>query len=127
METWKTNYIKQQNVQLSEKETHIREYYRKERDREIENVIERLENEATETKKQIEQTTENRIRRIKEKYDNEIRDLELSEKESKTKYNEIKTKLLEAENIVLNLTNNIKQLEQQLRESQEVISKFFEI
>lgn len=62
METWKTNYVKQQNVQLTEKEVQIREYYRKERDREIENVIERLENEACETKKQIEQTTENRIR-----------------------------------------------------------------
>lgn len=62
METWKTNYIKQQNVQFTEKDAQIREYYRKERDRDIENVIERLENEANETKKQIEETTENRIR-----------------------------------------------------------------
>lgn len=61
------------------------------------------------------------FRRIREKYENEIRDLEISEKESKAKYNEIKTKLLEAENIVLNLTSNTKHLEQQLRDSQEVI------
>lgn len=62
METWKNNFVKQQNAKLAEKETQIREYYRKERDREIENIIERLEAEATETKTQIEQTTENRIR-----------------------------------------------------------------
>lgn len=64
IETWKNNYIKQQNVQLADKEAKVKEYYRKERDREIENVIERLENEATETKNQIEETTENRLKYI---------------------------------------------------------------
>lgn len=62
MEAWKNNYKKQQNVQLAEKEARLKELFRKERDREIEEVIERLELEATETKNQIEQTTENRIR-----------------------------------------------------------------
>lgn len=61
---------------------------------------------------------------MKEKYENEIRDMEFSEKESKTKYNEIKAKLLETESVVLNLTNNIKQLEQQLCESREVCATY---
>lgn len=62
METWKNNSKKQQHVQLAEKEAKMREQFRKERDKEIELVIERLEMEASETKSQIEQTTENRIR-----------------------------------------------------------------
>lgn len=62
MEAWKNNYKKQQALQLAEKEATIRDQCRKERDREIETVIERLEAEATESRLQIEQTTENRIR-----------------------------------------------------------------
>lgn len=61
-EAWKNNYKKQQNVRMAEREAQIREHFRKERDREIETVIERLETEANETKNQIEQTAENRIR-----------------------------------------------------------------
>lgn len=62
VEAWKNNYKKQQSVALAEKEATLREQFRKERDREIEEVIERLEEEAAETKDQIERTTENRIR-----------------------------------------------------------------
>lgn len=62
MEAWKNNYRKQQAMQLAEKEAAIREQCRKERDREIEEVIERLEAEASENKAQIEQSAENRIR-----------------------------------------------------------------
>lgn len=61
-ETWKNNLRKQQEKQVAERESAIREQCRKERDKEIEAVIERLENEATENKLQLEQTTENRIR-----------------------------------------------------------------
>lgn len=62
LEVWRNNYKKQQAAQLAEKEAAIREQFRRERDKEIENVIERLEMEATETKMQLEQTAENRIR-----------------------------------------------------------------
>ncbi|KAJ8927314.1 hypothetical protein NQ314_020228 [Rhamnusium bicolor] len=61
-ETWQNNFKKQQAMILTEKENAIREQYRKERDKEIEAVIERLENEASENKKQLEQSTDNRIR-----------------------------------------------------------------
>lgn len=61
-ETWKNNFKKHQEKLLTEKEIAIREQCRKERDKEIEAVIERLENEASENKLQLEQTTENRIK-----------------------------------------------------------------
>lgn len=60
--TWKNNYKKQQEKLIGEKEIAIRELCRKERDKEIEVVIERLEKESTENKLQLEQTTENRIK-----------------------------------------------------------------
>lgn len=61
-EAWKNNFKKQQDKLLTEKEIAISEQCRKERDREIEAVIERLENEASENKLQLEETTENRIK-----------------------------------------------------------------
>lgn len=62
LEAWKNNYRKQVVSQLADKEATIREQCRKERDREIEEVIERLEMEANENRMQVEQTAEKRIR-----------------------------------------------------------------
>ncbi|KAL1494981.1 hypothetical protein ABEB36_010477 [Hypothenemus hampei] len=120
-ESWQTNFKKQQLASLSEKEDTIRQQCRKERDREIEKVIERLENEASENKIQIEQGTENRIKRLKEKYEKEIKDLEMAEKESKTKFINAKSKLLESEEIIIRLKANVKQLEAQIVEYREEI------
>ncbi|RZC38409.1 5-azacytidine-induced protein 1-like, partial [Asbolus verrucosus] len=120
MQTWQNNYKKQQTVQLVEKEAFIREQCRKERDKEIEIVIERLEREASETKTQIEQSTENRIRRLKEKYEKEIADLEESEKESKNRYTETKRRLIESEDVIIGLKATINQLQSQVDEAKDV-------
>lgn len=64
LEAWKNNYRKQQTSQLVEKEARMREQFKKERDRDIEDVIDRLETEATEARQQIEQTAETRIRKV---------------------------------------------------------------
>ncbi|GJQ73728.1 hypothetical protein Trydic_g14062 [Trypoxylus dichotomus] len=125
-ETWKNNYRKQQILQAIEKEAKMREQFKKERDKEIEEVIERLEIEANETKIQMEQATENRIRRIKEKFEAEIIDLEQSEKQTQVKYTETKTRLLECEDTVIELRANIKLLEIQLKESKELLDKMME-
>ncbi|KAF5277161.1 hypothetical protein FQR65_LT03867 [Abscondita terminalis] len=117
METFRNNYKKQIVLQLGEKEALIREKCRKDRDKEIEAVIERLELEANETKSQMEQAFDNRIRRLKEKYEKEIIDLEKSEKESNKKYCDTKIKLSEAEDAVVALKTTISQLESQLFET----------
>ncbi|KAG5891218.1 hypothetical protein JTB14_036135 [Gonioctena quinquepunctata] len=124
LETWQNNFRKQQATVLSEKEAAIAEQYRKERDREIEAVIERLENEANDNKIQLEQSTENRIRRMKEKYEKEIKDLEISEKESKNRYCDAKGKLLDCEEIIIGSKATIKQLENQIKEHQEITDKY---
>lgn len=124
MEAWKNNYKKQQIVQLAEKEAAIKAQCRKERDREIEEVIERLEIEASEAKKQMEESTENRVRRLKEKFDSELKDLERSESDAKNKYLEVKNKLLESEDLVVTLKATIKQLQLQLDEAKEIAEKF---
>lgn len=63
-ESWKNNFKKHQEKLLAERENAIREHFRKDRDKEIEAVIERLESEANENKLQLEQMTENRIKLV---------------------------------------------------------------
>ncbi|XP_066261715.1 centrosomal protein of 131 kDa [Euwallacea similis] len=123
-ETWQSNFKKQQLNMLLEKEGAIREQCRRERDKEIENVIERLENDASENKAQMEQSTENRIKRLREKYEKEIKDLEIAEKESKTKFIDTKKKLLESEEIIIGLKATTKQLESQLSEFRQLSENF---
>ncbi|KAJ8983980.1 hypothetical protein NQ317_008685, partial [Molorchus minor] len=122
-ETWQNNFKKQQAQLLAEKEGAIREQCRRERDREIEAVIDRLENEACENKAQLEQSTENRIRRLKEKYEKEIKDLEMAERDSKNRYCEAKAKLLDCEETVLGLKATVKQLEIQAKQHKELSEK----
>lgn len=50
----KTNWIKNQTVVLAEKENHIKEICKKERDKHIELVVQKLENEAFEREKMSE-------------------------------------------------------------------------
>ncbi|XP_066137389.1 calponin homology domain-containing protein DDB_G0272472 [Euwallacea fornicatus] len=123
-ETWQSNFKKQQLNMLLDKEGAIREQCRRERDKEIENVIERLENDASENKAQMEQSTENRIKRLREKYEKEIKDLEIAEKESKTKFIDTKTKLLESEETIIGLKATAKQLESQLSEFRQLSENF---
>lgn len=59
-------------------------------------------------------------RRLREKYDKEIKDLENAEKDSKAKFMEVKTILLEREEEILGLKSNLKQLESQLTDYQQV-------
>jgi len=60
------------------------------------------------------------FRRLKEKFDAEIRDLEISEKAIICKYNETKGKLVQKEDEVINLKTNARQIEKELEEAKKV-------
>jgi len=60
------------------------------------------------------------FRRLKEKFDAEIRDLEISEQAIKCKYSETKGKLVEKEDEVINLKTNARQIEKELEEAKKV-------
>lgn len=56
------SYKKDQATYISQLETEIRNQCKRERDKDIELVIERLEAEATQSKTELEQATDNRLR-----------------------------------------------------------------
>lgn len=62
MEAFRNNFKKQMTIEMTEKETGIRERFRKDRDREVDVLLNRYQREAEENKTQLEASTENRIR-----------------------------------------------------------------
>ena len=64
-EAWLAANKQQQAQALAQATVEAKEQLRKERDRELEAVIERLESEATQARLEKEQATENRIRSVK--------------------------------------------------------------
>lgn len=56
------SYKKDQTKRISERETEIRNQCKRERDKEIELVIERLESDATQSRAELEQAMDIRLR-----------------------------------------------------------------
>jgi 5-azacytidine-induced protein 1 len=61
-EAWMQSYKKDQATHVSERVLEISNHYKRERDKEIELVIERLESEATQSRAELEQAMDNRFR-----------------------------------------------------------------
>ena len=61
---------------------------------EIELVITRLEEETTASREELERAAEARVRRVREKYETELREVERSERSTLEKFNDLKVCLL---------------------------------
>ncbi|CAF3257431.1 unnamed protein product, partial [Rotaria sp. Silwood2] len=85
-QSWEENYMKKQETFLATKERELREQMRRERDKEIERIISQFESDTTMTKEEAERTAENRVKRIRDKYEAEFRELEHSERQTKERY-----------------------------------------
>ncbi|UJR14558.1 hypothetical protein I4U23_001554 [Adineta vaga] len=96
-QSWEENYMKKQETSLSGKERELREQMRRERDKEIEKIISQFESDTTMTKEEAERTADNRVKRIRDKYESEFRELEHSEKQTKERYNQMKSQMTEVE------------------------------
>ncbi|CAF0743508.1 unnamed protein product [Adineta ricciae] len=131
-QSWEENYMKKQETFLSGKERELREQMRRERDKEIEKIIAQFESDTTLTKEETERTTENRIKRMREKYEAEYRELDYSEKQTKARYNQIKSQMaeIEGENERLQVilrqkdteVNDIKKITDTLQKERERLS-----
>ncbi|XP_015182912.1 PREDICTED: centrosomal protein of 131 kDa [Polistes dominula] len=69
---WLDNYKKQQIIKLEKSESKIRDECLKERDRQIELAIGRIEEDARNMKMVVQQSYESKLRSMKEKYDKEL-------------------------------------------------------
>ncbi|NXC09418.1 CP131 protein, partial [Orthonyx spaldingii] len=119
-QAWEANYVKKEEAWLLSRERELREEMRKERDKEIELVIQRLEADTSLAKEECERAAENRIKRIRDKYEVELQELERSERKLQERCNELKGRLAELEGESMRLQGLLKHKEQELEEIRKV-------
>ncbi|NXK40510.1 CP131 protein, partial [Piprites chloris] len=115
-QAWEANYVKKEEAWLLSRERELREEMRKERDKEIELVIQRLEADTSLAKEDCERAAENRIKRIRDKYEVELQELERSERKLQERCNELKGRLAELEGESIRLQGLLKHKEQEVEE-----------
>ncbi|XP_075025471.1 centrosomal protein of 131 kDa isoform X6 [Calonectris borealis] len=119
-QAWEANYMKKEEAWLLSRERELREEVRKERDKEIELVIQRLEADMSSAKEECERAAENRIKRIRDKYEVELQELERSERKLQERCNELKGRLAELEGESIRLQGLLKHREQEVEEIRKV-------
>ncbi|XP_041341713.1 centrosomal protein of 131 kDa isoform X6 [Pyrgilauda ruficollis] len=119
-QAWEANYVKKEEAWLLSRERELREEMRKERDKEIELVIQRLEADTSLAKEECERAAESRIKRIRDKYEVELQELERSERKLQERCNELKGRLAELEGESMRLQGLLKHKEQELEEMRKV-------
>ncbi|VUZ55014.1 unnamed protein product [Hymenolepis diminuta] len=114
----------QLKVEIQEREVEIAEKLRKERDRQLEAAIRRLEEESSHIREEAENNTRERIKRLKEKHQKDIDELEAGEREAKEKYNQIRARCIELEGEMNCQTVRLNQLTEELHQVQATNNQF---
>ncbi|XP_013385942.1 centrosomal protein of 131 kDa-like [Lingula anatina] len=122
-DAWEENYKKKQETWLIQKERELKEQVRRERDKEIELVIQRLEEDASSSREECERAAENRIKRIRDKYEGEIQELDRSERQAMEKYNEMKARLTEYEGENERFKVQLRQKDREIADAKKLYEK----
>ncbi|XP_066443764.1 centrosomal protein of 131 kDa isoform X3 [Eleutherodactylus coqui] len=125
-QAWEQNYRKKEEGWLLTRERELKEEVRKGRDKEIELVIQRLEAEMSVARDECERAAENRIKRVREKYESELQDLERSEKKSHERSNQLKERVAELEGEQIRLQGLLKQRELEVEDLRKITDRLNE-
>ncbi|XP_056627264.1 centrosomal protein of 131 kDa isoform X2 [Triplophysa dalaica] len=125
-QTWEENYMKKEEAWLLSRERELKEEVRRGRDKEIELAIQRLEEETRVAREECERASDNRIKRVREKYEAELRDLERSERAALQKQQETREKHSEMEAELLRLQSLLRQKEQDISDLSQSRDKLSE-
>ncbi|XP_070846317.1 centrosomal protein of 131 kDa isoform X2 [Chaetodon trifascialis] len=112
-QTWEENYKKKEEVWLLSRERELKEGLRRERDKEIELAIWTLEEETSKDKEECERAADSRVKRVREKYEAELRELERSERTAMEKQQELRKQHLEMEGELMRLQAVLRQKDQE--------------
>uniref|UniRef100_A0A665WUI9 Centrosomal protein 131 n=1 Tax=Echeneis naucrates TaxID=173247 RepID=A0A665WUI9_ECHNA len=115
-QTWEENYKKKEEAWLLSRERELKEELRRERDKEIELAIWTLEEETSKDKEECERVADNRVKRVREKYEAELRELECSERTAVEKQQQLRKKQMETEGELIRLQALLRQREQELED-----------
>lgn len=119
-QAWAASCTKKQEAWLLSRERELQEEMRQHRDQEIEAVIRRLEADMTLAREEAERAAESRVKRIRDKYETELLELERSERQLQERCSELKGRLGEAEGERLRLEALVRQREKELEQERAV-------
>ncbi|XP_062072673.1 centrosomal protein of 131 kDa [Lepus europaeus] len=119
-QAWAASCTKKQEAWLLKRERELQEEMRQHRDQEIEAVIRRLEADMTLAREEAERATESRVKRIRDKYETELLELERSERQLQERCSELKGRLGEAEGQRQRLEALVRQREEELEQERMV-------
>ncbi|XP_029311356.1 centrosomal protein of 131 kDa isoform X2 [Cottoperca gobio] len=112
-QTWEENYKKKEEAWLLSRERQLKEELRRGRDKEIELAIWTLEEETSKDKEECERAADNRVKRVREKYETELRELERSERAAVEKQQELRKQQMETEGELIRLQAVLRHKEQE--------------
>lgn len=115
-QTWEEKYKKKEEVWLLSRERELKEELRRERDKEIELAIWTLEEETSKDKEECERAADNRVKRVRDKYEAELRELEQSERTAVEKQQELRKQQMEMEEELIRLQVTLRQREQEIED-----------
>ncbi|KAF8571094.1 hypothetical protein P879_01272 [Paragonimus westermani] len=122
-EAWEEHTKSVLEAQYLARENGLRDQLKRERDKQLEAAVKRLEADANELREEMERETELKIKRIREKLGAEISELERSEKQAMEKYCEMKTRLLDKEHESDRLRIQLQQKEEEISEVRSLYEK----
>ncbi|XP_008302915.1 5-azacytidine-induced protein 1-like [Stegastes partitus] len=115
-QTWEENYKKKEEAWMLSRERQLKEELRRDRDKEIELAIWTLEEETSKDKEECERAADSRVKRVREKYEAELRELERSERTSVEKQQELRKQQVETEGELIRLQALLRQKEQEIED-----------
>lgn len=125
-QTWEENYMKKEEAWLLSRERELKEEVRRGRDKEIELAIQRLEEETSGAREECERAADNRVKRVRDKYEAELREAEQSERAAVEKQQEVKKRLVEVEGEMLRLQTLLTQRDQEITDITQVRDRLAE-
>ncbi|KAM8947487.1 centrosomal protein of 131 kDa isoform 2-T2 [Pelodytes ibericus] len=125
-QAWEQNYIKKEEAWLLSRERELKDDVRKGRDKEIELVIQRLESDMSTAREECERAAENRIKRVREKYESELQEIERSERKQQERCNQLKERVAELEGEQIRLQGLLKQREHEVEDIRKITDRLNE-
>ncbi|XP_053309203.1 centrosomal protein of 131 kDa isoform X2 [Spea bombifrons] len=125
-QAWEQNYMKKEEAWLLSRERELKEDVRKERDKEIEIVIHRLEAEMSAAREECERAAENRIKRVRDKYESELQEIERSERKLQERCNQLKERVTELEGEQIRLQGLLRQRDQEVEDIRKITDRLNE-
>lgn len=111
-QSWEETFRSQQETWLRTRERELTEELKKQRDKEIELAIWTLEEQMSHEREESQRNADNRVKRLREKCDAELQELEQSEQAAVVKHQEIRQKLLHREEELMKARSELRLNEQ---------------